>query len=321
MLLVFAASAESDTIRIQATAVPLSAADPALERVGALAFRGGLVLISEDRRFGGLSGLHVSPDGGRLLAVTDQGNWLFAHLGYDGRGYLTSLSAAELGAMRDPKGKPLEDKAWADAESLAMLEDGSAIVGFERHHRLWRYRGERPGIPEVFPAPPGIERAPPNEGLEALAALKDGGLLGITEQMSAGRDGFLQGFLWRGGQWSTLSYRAVGTPRPSDATALPSGDVLVLERAYSPVQGLLLRLRRIARTSIEPGAVLDPPILAELRPPLTVENFEGIAVRQVEKQTLVYLVSDDNFSTLQKTLLLMFALTGEGSPAAESGKP
>jgi hypothetical protein len=175
---------------------------------------------------------------------------------------------------------------------------------------LWRYRGSKPfaGPAEVFLPPPGIEKAPPNEGLEALAALKDGALFALTEDMT-GRDGLLQGFLWRDGRWWTLSYRPIAAPRPADAAALPNGDVLVLERSFSALQGLLVRLRRIARDTLKPGAMLDPPAIVELKPPLTVDNLEGIAVRRNEKgETLVYLVSDDNFSRFQRTLLLMFAL-------------
>jgi hypothetical protein len=157
--------------------------------------------------------------------------------------------------------------------------------------------------------PPGIEGAPQNGGLEALAPLEGGGLFALTEEMRAGA-GAVRGFLWRDGRWSSLSYATRDAPRPSDATALPGGDVLVLERAYSPLKGLLLRLRRIAKGTLQPGAALDPPVVAELQPPVIVENLEGLSARRSEKgETLVYLVSDDNFSAFQKTLLLMFALT------------
>jgi hypothetical protein len=142
-----------------------------------------------------------------------------------------------------------------------------------------------------------------------MTALQDGSLFALTEEMPAARS-TLQGYLWRDGKWSSFSYLPIGTPRPSDATLLPNGDVLILERSYSPVLGLLLRLRRVTKETIRAGAVLDPPIIAELKPPLRVENFEGLFARQdAQGETLIYIVSDDNFSKLQKTLLLMFALT------------
>lgn len=305
------ATAESNGIRVSATAVPLSAVEPNLSKIGALEFRGGVLLESEDRRFGGLSGLHVSRDGSRMLAITDEGSWLEARLDYDKRGFLTGVSGAEIGPLLRQDGKSLADKAWVDAESLAVLPDGSALVGFERQHRILRYRGAKPlaAPPEVFPPPPGIDRAPANGGLEAMTALQDGSLLALAEEMPA-QAGTLQGFLWRDGKWSTFSYVPIDTPRPSDATLLPNGDVLVLERSYSPILGVLLRLRRVTKETIRTGAILDPAVIAELKPPLSVDNFEGISARRDTKgEILIYIVSDDNFSKFQKTLLLMFALT------------
>jgi hypothetical protein len=43
---------------------------------------------------------------------------------------------------------------------------------------------------------------------------------------------------------------------------------------------------------------------------LAVDNFEGISARKTATgKTLIYLVSDDNYNPLQRTLLMMFALT------------
>jgi len=53
-------------------------------------------------------------------------------------------------------------------------------------------------------------------------------------------------------------------------------------------------------------------IIAELKPPLNIDNMEGIAARSGDNgETIIYLKSDDNFDhDDQRTLLLMFALTG-----------
>jgi hypothetical protein len=59
-------------------------------------------------------------------------------------------------------------------------------------------------------------------------------------------------------------------------------------------------------------------VLAELRPPLVGENFEGIAVRRGARgRVLIYLVSDDNFNALQRTLLLQFSLPAAPRVAAQ----
>jgi hypothetical protein len=42
---------------------------------------------------------------------------------------------------------------------------------------------------------------------------------------------------------------------------------------------------------------------------MLVDNFEGIAARRGPKgETLIYLISDNNFRSGQRTLLMMFAL-------------
>ncbi len=73
-----------------------------------------------------------------------------------------------------------------------------------------------------------------------------------------------------------------------------------------------MRIRRIPLASIKPGALVDgkPLIVADLG--YQIDNMEGIAVhRNADGETILTLVSDDNFSVLQRNLLLQFALVGE----------
>ena len=43
-----------------------------------------------------------------------------------------------------------------------------------------------------------------------------------------------------------------------------------------------------------------------------IDNMEGIGVhRTAEDETVLTLISDDNFSPIQRTLLLQFTLVGE----------
>ena len=48
--------------------------------------------------------------------------------------------------------------------------------------------------------------------------------------------------------------------------------------------------------------------IAALAPPLVHDNFEGMAITREGGATILWLVSDDNQSMLQRTLLLKFAL-------------
>jgi hypothetical protein len=96
---------------------------------------------------------------------------------------------------------------------------------------------------------------------------------------------------------------------PTGAAVLPTGDVLVLERRFSWIGGLASRISRLAAAEIRPGATLAGREIAVLQTPVLHENFETIAAAARDGETLIYLLSDDNYlPLLQRTLLVMFAL-------------
>jgi hypothetical protein len=95
----------------------------------------------------------------------------------------------------------------------------------------------------------------------------------------------------------------------SDAVLLPSGDLLILERKFSWFTGVDIRIRAIPLKSIAPGALVDGPVLFKADLGHEIDNMEGIDAHvTADGETVLTLVSDDNFSMLQRTLLLQFAL-------------
>ena len=116
-------------------------------------------------------------------------------------------------------------------------------------------------------------------------------------------------FLWDGKSWAELSYRTESGFKPTAAALLPDGAVLVLERRFSLIGGLAIRLVRLETDTIGPGTIVQGKALARFSPPLAIDNMEAMAVRRGSKgETLIYLLSDDNFNPLQRTLLLRFEL-------------
>ena len=306
---VLALPALADSLDLRSSRFDIFPAEHPGTMVGGLEFRGGLELSASDQRFGGLSGLRVSADGARMTAISDNGYWITAALAYDPRGFLASVGAAAIGTLIAENGHPLARVLAGDAESLERVKDGW-LVGFEHVHRIAFYGDTDPPFSRAtpFPMPPGLNAAPPNEGLETLAALPDGRLLAITEGLTT-EAGDLRGWILEPGGWRTLSYVRTGLLVPSDATALPNGDVLVLERRFTYIGGFGSRIVRLRYADIVPEARLEGAEIARIERPLTTENFEGIAVRRgADGETLVYIVSDDNYHPLQKTLLFMFAL-------------
>lgn len=288
--------------------------EPGPQRVGRLVYRGGIALTSPDRRFGGWSGLAVSADGTVLRAISDKGFWLAARI-VMADGQLAGLADARLGRLLDETGQRLEDKWNEDAEALAVGPGGEMVVAFERRHRLWRY-GRWPeglaGLPKALPAPPGIEEAPGNGGIETLAALGDGRLLAITEELEAPETGGkgLRGWLLdpANGKADAIAWTKTGEYAPTDAAPLPDGDVLVLERRFTLAGGPGMRLSRVAGAELRPGALLAGETLAELSARYSIDNMEGLAARTVDGRTLVYVLSDDNYNVLQRTVLLLFEI-------------
>jgi hypothetical protein len=304
-----ALQSRADSLALKSAPLSIFTAEQPEALVGKLEFRGGIVLRTSDRRFGGLSGLRVSADGTRLTAISDHGYWLTATLAYDSRGFLAAAGDSAIGALTAENGRPLTENRVGDAESLERVR-GGWLVGFERTHRIVFYRDTDPPFSRAapFPTPPRLAAAPPNEGLESLASLPDGRLLAITEGLITA-EGDLRGWIFESGGWRTLSYARTGLFQPSDAIALPNGDVLVLERRFSYIGGFGSRIVRLRYVDIAPDARLHGEEIALIERPLVTENFEGIAARTgANGETLLYIVSDDNYQSLQKTLLFMFAL-------------
>ncbi len=265
-------------------------------------------LRSRHPHFGGISGLTIAADG-RLYAVSDRGYWIAARMRHDNEGRLVDLFDWEIKPILTPERIPT-DGLLTDAEALASAPDGSLLVAFEQIHRLWRY----PPPPRTFdsPAQPiktphGLAKAPRNGGLECVAVLPDGRIFTIAEEFQ-NRDGSFKGWLMDNESSAALSYVPSDDFHASDCAALPNGDVIVLERRLSTFLSFSARLKRIRAESIRPSAILNGEELLRLDPPLPVANFEGIAVREDQGGTLIYLISDDNFHPLQRTLLLQFRL-------------
>ncbi|NIA71826.1 hypothetical protein HBA54_24830 [Pelagibius litoralis] len=330
-LLPLASAFGQSMLNLQSRALTLNPEDKTQQRVGGLVWRGGIAVTAIQGAFGGLSDLELDPDGMTLTAVTDQGQWLSASLTYNPAGHLTGITTARMGPLVDAAGKALSGKRQQDAEALTRFGDGTLVAAFERAHRLRRWPASGKGIagpPQALAAPPALNGAGTNGGIEALVALADGRLLAFTEKQQNGdgyavylRDAPPPGAKPLGatpagaktpGTWHSLSLRPAGSFHPTGAALLPSGDVILLERRFTLLGGLAARLRRIALAEIRPGAVLVGEEIAEMRPPLTLDNFEGIAVHQApDGTTRLTLISDDNFNALQRTLIVQFELLDE----------
>jgi hypothetical protein len=291
--------------------------DPTRVRFGALEFRGGLALTSSYKPFGGISALHVEPDGSRFLALTDNGSWLRGRLVYDG-GKPAGIADAEMAPMLGPDGKALAARGWFDTESLGDA-NGTLYVGIERVEKIVRFDYARDGLAArgvPIEVPADFKTFKFNKSLECLAVPPRGSplagqLIAVTER-SLDAQGNHRSYILDGDKVARFSVKRNDDFDVSDCTILPPADLLLLERRFSPARGLAMRIRRIALSGIAPGVLVDGAPLIEADLAYQIDNMEGIAVhRNAAGETIITLVSDDNFSMLQRNLLLQFALVGE----------
>ena len=85
--------------------------------------------------------------------------------------------------------------------------------------------------------------------------------------------------------------------------------MLLLERRFGWDSGLGARMRRVALDDIKPRALVDGSVLFEADLGYEIDNMEGLGVhRDAAGQIVLTLVSDDNFSAVQRTLLLQFIM-------------
>lgn len=291
--------------------------DAALTQFGALRFRGGLVLTSPHREFGGLSSLRIGADGARIIAVTDRGNWLRARIVYrDGRP--VAIADAEMAPVLGPDGRPVATRRnWYDTEALAE-HGGTLYVGIERAHEILRFDYGRDGLRargQPIAVPPGVKALPHNRGIECLIVPSKGmplaGTLIAISERGLDPAGNIVGFLI-GPPGGTFSLKRNDEFDVSDCAVTPRGDLLILERRFSWTRGLAVRIRRVPLARIAPRALIDGPELIFADMGYQVDNMEGIAVHRAADGALVLtLISDDNFSALQRTLLLQFTLVEE----------
>ena len=299
--------------RITVTPVPLNAADPRQRRVGALTFLGGVRLSSADETFGGFSSLEVRGD--RFTLLSDGGNVVRFRMTPD-----FSLSDVRFSEL--PAG-PAEGwgKGDRDSESMTLDPVGTVWVGFEKYNMIWRY-GPGFTLPARGARPSSMRRWPENGGPESMVRLRSGRFLVIGETahpphvhdrriaLVFDRDpvaGPRRGF--------TFFYKPPGGGyNPSDATELPDGRLIVLNRRFALPFRWSAVLTLIDPRAVKAGAVIAGREIARFAAPLTVDNYEGVTTTRDGDSTILWLVSDDNQSILERTLLMKFRLDLDQTP-------
>jgi hypothetical protein len=309
-----AAAIAQDAVAVSAT--PVSSFKPGSDQTvfGPLEFLGGIEFSSSDERVQSISSIRFREDGRRFVAVLDTGEWLTGMIEREASGRLSGLSDVAVSPILIRGGRP-GSKVATDAEGLA-LRGGEVFVGFEQQHRV-----------DAYPDP-GFEASAPlrsvgflvpmrelrrNAGFETLVASPPsgalaGGLVAIAES-SRDEKGNLLAAILDGplkGQFTVVRHEPYDA---TDGAFLPNGDLLLLERSFSFLAGMGMRIRRIKGDDIRPGAVVDGEVLIDVGMRHAIDNMEGIDVIEgADGRPHVIIVSDDNGNFLQRNMMLEFRL-------------
>ena len=295
---------QGSPIAVQGRPLALDPGDPGRERVGELTWAGGLELTaSGTSSFGGLSGIDVEDDG-RFLSQTDTGALIRGRLRLDPAGRLAGVDDATLQLLTDEKGAPFGYKMQADAEDVTITPGGYAI-SFEGDHRVMRYRaGTRGGVRQTVS--PDLARRPKNAGLEALA-WKDGRFY----------EGAEDGEIWRCDGEPGGACTSVMRTSPFPGFKLTGLDAagrgfVAVYRAVDVFEGWRAVVAWLEPAGADGTGPWRARRLAVLGRPLTRDNMEGVAAvpHPDGRGFRLYLVSDDNFYSFQRTLLLAFDWPG-----------
>jgi hypothetical protein len=227
----------------------------------------------------------------------------------------TGIADAEVAPMLYADGRPITARGWYDTE--ALVEDGAFVyVSLERVHRVLKFDYGKRGLlarATLVPVPPEMAKLVSNRGVECLAiapkgAPVAGALIAIAERsLDASKN--TRGFLIGGPKPGLFSVRLSDEFDIVDCAITPASDLLILERHFSWRRGVAMRLRRVALSEIVPGAVLDGTTLISADMGFQIDNMEGLSVhRTANGETVLTLISDDNFSIIQRTILLQFTL-------------
>lgn len=291
-------------------------------RYGKLEWRGGLVLASDAKSFGGWSGLALSARGDALVAVSDAGAWMTARVERTGD-RLAGLSNVRLGPIKALGAKTLRRGRDRDAEALQLVEGdigkGRVLIAFEQNHRIGWFDITPEGVspPRSYVAlPADARRMPAMKGLEAVAMLRGGprkGTLVAIAERFTDRAGNHRGWLIGGGGAEGFTVTDIGGFDITDVAALPDGSLLILERRFRWLEGVRMRIRYVKAGAIRPGAGITGEVLLEADMSHEIDNMEALAVHTSARgETMLTLMSDDNFNGfLQRTVMLQFAIPTE----------
>lgn len=280
-----------------------------------LEFVGGLELRSQNESFGGLSGIRIVEGGKRILAISDKAKWLKGDLNRSEDSSPKSITNLEMQCVCQVGGQPYKNKHRGDTEALEV-SGSRAYIAFERTNRVNGYDINSYNIGEPAQVTPNFTNygLGYRQGFEALAlapkASPIAGKFVVIAENSLNEFGNHRAFIADAKTIEEFSIEASGEYAITDATFLQNGNLLILERRVGISIGVGMRIREIAAKQIAKGKLIVGDTILEAGLTSQIDNMEGISAWKNHKgETIISLVSDDNYNRIQRTLYLEFKLS------------
>lgn len=262
----------------------------------------------------GLSALGWDADEGLLYALSDRG--VVFHLRpvlEDDR--LADVEVVNAFPLLDGRGRPLKGP-WADSEGLDVARgrngrrgDSRLVVSFERRPRVLTFTPDG-GYVDNQPIPPELRSprtyAHGNRALESVALHVTAGLLTAPElPLRDGEPFHIPVFAERETRWAYPRWDPAHGGLVA-VEALPDGSLVMLERSLDlsyivPTVTIALRLAEAPADGKTAALKVHDLALLSSTEGWAVDNFEGLARHEGRR---FFMVSDDNGSRLQRTLLV-----------------
>ena len=282
-----------------------------------LRFLQSLILNSSHPYFGGWSGVAVTDNETRLIAVSDSGHWLETDLLQNNK-QITAMNNARIGPLRDDHGKILRETGYGDIEAIGM-DDKQIYLAFESYRSgIWSAQRQTSLEHTKFKrwqSPADMARLPIGRGLEALSIL-DGtrnyptGLLAFAERDFGKVNTHSPAWHFKPDQQpdALIHIGLDDDYEISDAAFHPQCGLFLLERKLTAYGRFYVRLLKLeAKTSDSWPEVSQQQLFEASSAGEAIDNMEALAVVPGPAgECHLYLLSDSNFLPIQKTVLLKF---------------
>jgi hypothetical protein len=269
-----------------------------------------------------LSGLAWDDDAGLLYAVSDNGHIVHLQPVVSDDGFLTEVKL--LGAYRllGPTGAALDDP---DSEGLDILNgrngvagDAELIISFEQDPRVLVFRPDGSflktyAVPDSLADKSTYQSA--NDGLEGVIYHPQYGVITAAEKpLKLDDPDVFTLYSLNGAAWHYTPY----DPKHGELVDLEltdAGELLVLERNFSSMFAPIVFAIRKVRLLDNGAASVDEVVHFNNQEGWKIDNFEALAKHKSHRY---FMISDDNDSMIQRTLLVYFELLDNADLAATS---